>query len=144
MLDDLGLGTPCPGTPRLGRRSGIAVNLDVPRELGRLPDEVELCLYRIVQALTRVHHHSGSPGQHHPLRPRVRDGEIADQAAGSAKASAGPMARRPSWGRHPGHARRVRQLERVRHPGDEGGTVVRVVLPPCRRPRHEAGAHAAV
>lgn len=42
-------------------RSGIEVDLDVPSELGRLPDELEITLFRVVQeALTNVHRHSGS------------------------------------------------------------------------------------
>jgi signal transduction histidine kinase len=44
-----------------GQRSGIAVVLDVPPVLGRLPPEIELALFRVVQeALTNVGRHSGS------------------------------------------------------------------------------------
>jgi signal transduction histidine kinase len=43
------------------QRSGVKVALDVPDDLGRLPDEVELALFRVLQeALTNVHRHSGA------------------------------------------------------------------------------------
>ena len=44
-----------------GQRSGVNVNLDAPSDLGRLPDAVELALFRVLQeALTNVHRHSGA------------------------------------------------------------------------------------
>lgn len=44
-----------------GERSGIAVALDAPDELERLPPEVEIAIFRVVQeALANVHRHSGS------------------------------------------------------------------------------------
>jgi len=44
------------------QRSGIAVDLDVASDVDRLPPNVELALFRVVQeALTNVSRHSGSP-----------------------------------------------------------------------------------
>jgi signal transduction histidine kinase len=44
-----------------GQRSGLNVTLDVQADLGRLPDAVELALFRVLQeALTNVHRHSGA------------------------------------------------------------------------------------
>jgi signal transduction histidine kinase len=44
-----------------GQRSGLTVTLDVPNEMGRLPDAIELALFRALQeALTNVHRHSGA------------------------------------------------------------------------------------
>ena len=44
-----------------GQRSGIQVKLEIPRPLARLPREVEIAAFRIVQeCLTNVHRHSGS------------------------------------------------------------------------------------
>ena len=62
MLDDLGLEYALPWyVEGFCRRSGIEVSLDVPADLGRMPEAVELTLYRIVQeALANVRHHSGS------------------------------------------------------------------------------------
>jgi signal transduction histidine kinase len=45
----------------LWRRSGIETTLEVSPGLGRLPDDMELAIFRIVQeCLTNVHRHSGS------------------------------------------------------------------------------------
>jgi PAS domain S-box-containing protein len=43
------------------KRSGIQINLDVPSKYERLPQEIEVALFRVLQeALTNVHRHSGS------------------------------------------------------------------------------------
>lgn len=43
------------------QRSGLEVTLDVPANLGRLPDGIELTLFRVLQeALTNVHRHSAA------------------------------------------------------------------------------------
>ncbi|MBZ5596011.1 MAG: PAS domain S-box protein [Acidobacteriia bacterium] len=62
MLDDRGLASALGGyVEGFAARSGIAVKLDLPPNLGRLPREVELMLFRIVQeSLTNIHRHSGS------------------------------------------------------------------------------------
>ena len=42
-------------------RSNIKVNVEIPAGFGRLPDELEIAIFRIVQeCLTNVHRHSGS------------------------------------------------------------------------------------
>jgi signal transduction histidine kinase len=44
------------------KRSGIPTSLDLPEDLGRLPEPVELALFRVLQeSLTNVHRHSKSP-----------------------------------------------------------------------------------
>lgn len=44
-----------------GQRSGVKVTLDAPEELDRLPDTIELTLFRVLQeALTNVHRHSAA------------------------------------------------------------------------------------
>jgi len=70
------------------KRSGIEVGLVTPQEIGRLPQEVEADLFRIVQeGLANVHRHSGSStatvrldqsGQHLAL-------QIKDQGRGMGK-----------------------------------------------------------
>ncbi len=45
----------------LVERSTLEINLDLPDELGRLPREMELVVFRLVQeSLTNIHRHSGS------------------------------------------------------------------------------------
>jgi signal transduction histidine kinase len=42
-------------------RSKIKVDVDIPQELGRLSDEMEIAIFRMVQeCLTNIHRHSGS------------------------------------------------------------------------------------
>ena len=42
-------------------RSNIKVDLEIPSNFGRLPDELEIAVFRIVQeCLTNIHRHSGS------------------------------------------------------------------------------------
>jgi len=63
ILDDLGLEGVLPWyADGFSSRSGIKVNVEVQTNLGRLPHELELTLFRIVQeGLTNIHRHSGSP-----------------------------------------------------------------------------------
>jgi PAS domain S-box-containing protein len=42
-------------------RSNIKVDVEIPSDFGRLPDEIEIAIFRIVQeCLTNIHRHSGS------------------------------------------------------------------------------------
>jgi PAS domain S-box-containing protein len=42
-------------------RSNIKVDVEIPTDFGRLPDELEIAIFRIVQeCLTNIHRHSGS------------------------------------------------------------------------------------
>jgi signal transduction histidine kinase len=42
-------------------RSNIAVELEIPRDFGRLPRDLETAIFRVVQeSLTNIHRHSGS------------------------------------------------------------------------------------
>src|SRR5438094_10360942 len=48
-----------------GQRSGIAVTLEAPDDLERLPDTIEIALFRALQeALTNVHRHSHASAVH--------------------------------------------------------------------------------
>jgi signal transduction histidine kinase len=67
------------------QRSKIAVDLDLPRELGRLPREMETAVFRVMQeCLTNIHRHSGSPTAR--IRLRRHNGavlvEIEDKGRG--------------------------------------------------------------
>ncbi|HXZ79905.1 MAG TPA: sensor histidine kinase [Terriglobales bacterium] len=63
LLDEAGL----PAALRMytegfAQRSGLAVDLDLPKDFGRLPREQETAIFRVVQeALINIHRHSNSP-----------------------------------------------------------------------------------
>ena len=68
-----------------GQRTGISVKLDVDRNLSRLPDELEMTLFRILQeALTNVHRHSGSTTAEVSLRQESGHAtlEVKDHGSG--------------------------------------------------------------
>jgi PAS domain S-box-containing protein len=62
LLEELGLAGVLPWyVSGFSERSRIKVSLDVPKDMGRLPRELELGVFRIVQeCLTNVHRHSNS------------------------------------------------------------------------------------
>jgi PAS domain S-box-containing protein len=62
MLDERGLAAAVRWfTDGFSQRSGVKVKLEVPPDLPRLPEEIEMTLFRIVQeGLTNAHRHSGS------------------------------------------------------------------------------------
>lgn len=60
------------------QRSGIRANLDFPTELDRLPEVVELTLFRILQeSLTNVHRHSDSTAVEIQLRVDAQNATLA-------------------------------------------------------------------
>ena len=63
LLDEAGFGSAARWfVEGFAGRSGIAVDLSLPPDLGRLNDDVEIALFRALQeALTNVHRHSSSP-----------------------------------------------------------------------------------
>jgi len=62
LLDEAGLNSASRWfVEGFGKRSGIDVSLDIRDESGRLPETVELVLFRALQeSLTNVHRHSGA------------------------------------------------------------------------------------
>lgn len=68
-------------------RTGIAVDLEVSQSFGRLPEDMELGLFRVVQeSLTNIQRHSGSPTARITLRrERARVTlQISDEGCGIA------------------------------------------------------------
>jgi signal transduction histidine kinase len=63
LLEELGLAAALSWyVEGFTRRSGIRIHFEVPPEMTRLPRDVELALFRIVQeSLTNAHRHSASP-----------------------------------------------------------------------------------
>jgi PAS domain S-box-containing protein len=62
LLDEAGLNSAISWyVEGLLERSGLDVHLDISREVGRLPRDMELAIFRLVQeCLTNIHRHSGS------------------------------------------------------------------------------------
>ena len=62
LLDELGLASALRAySAGYAERTGIPVNLDLPPNLPRLPQAIEIALFRIVQeGLSNIHRHSGS------------------------------------------------------------------------------------
>jgi signal transduction histidine kinase len=62
MLDESGISSALSWYVQgLAERSGLEIELKVSENLGRLPSEMELLIFRLVQeCLTNIHRHSGS------------------------------------------------------------------------------------
>jgi signal transduction histidine kinase len=91
MLEEMGLSTAIPWyLEGFGKRSGIETTLDISPACRRLPRDVELAIFRVLQeSLTNVHRHSGSATAQ--VRIRVEGGavilEVADRGKGIPPAS---------------------------------------------------------
>jgi PAS domain S-box-containing protein len=134
LLDESGLASALQWyVDGFSQRSKIPVELDLPQDLGRLPRELELVVFRVVQeGLTNIHRHSGSPSARIHLT-RSDTGiqfEISDRGKGihpekqlqmtTAKAGVGIR----------GMEERVRQFRgTLQIHSDSNGTKVLVVLP---------------
>ena len=111
-------------------RSNIKVDLQTDGELGRLPAEVEICLFRVVQeCLTNVYRHSGGDSCSISL---TRDSqflnmEIRDNGHGVRNAAQGEM---PTGVGLRGMQERLRHLGgTLQFHSSENGTVVSIVVP---------------
>jgi PAS domain S-box-containing protein len=101
MLEELGLSSALAGfVEGFSQRSKVTVKLQVAPDLGRLPHEYELALFRVVQeCLANIHRHSGSStatvrlsSAADEIRLEVEDsGKGIDQAT-TAKIAAGESA----------------------------------------------------
>jgi PAS domain S-box-containing protein len=62
LLDESGLNSALSWyTQGVAERSGMDISLEIPESVGRLPREMELVMFRVVQeCLTNIHRHSGS------------------------------------------------------------------------------------
>ena len=76
LLDEVGLASALRWyVEGFSNRSEIAVDLEIEADFGRLPSEMEIAIFRIVQeCLTNVHRHSGSDTAQ--VRIRYEDGHV--------------------------------------------------------------------
>jgi PAS domain S-box-containing protein len=114
-------------------RSKIKVDLELPADMGRLPDDLELVIFRVVQeSLTNIHRHSGSSSAriHLSRSESAVEFEISDQGRGISQEKQKEMtAARIGVGIR-GMQERVRQFGgTLRIVSDDSGTEVLVTLP---------------
>jgi signal transduction histidine kinase len=135
LLEELGLASAVRWyVEGFSGRSGIRVQIEMPEELGRLGNDVELVLFRVLQeSLTNIHRHSGS------RTATIRIGmdsqyaslEVQDQGKGKGKSNPNISADgfRPGIG-ITGMGERVKDLAGVLTiASDESGTLVKAVIP---------------
>jgi len=117
------------------QRSDLQVTLDAPNDLGRLPDAIELALFRVLQeALTNVHRHSGAIAADIVIRQDAEQVilEVKDNGRGIPPEL---LARFLATGEGmgvglAGIGERVRELGgKLRIESDGGGTLVQVTMP---------------
>jgi PAS domain S-box-containing protein len=133
MLDEIGLASALRWYIQgFAQRSKVDAVLDIPKKLDRLPQEMEIAIYRVVQeCLTNVHRHSGSPScavkiQQDDESLRI---EIQDQGRGIPQAKKSTLS---FWGGVGlrGMQERLRQLGgALEVQSDKSGTCVLATLP---------------
>ena len=121
-------------------RSGIRAEIEMPQELGRLGDEIEIVLFRVLQeSLTNIHRHSGSKTAFIGIGADSQQVwlEVRDQGKGNGKAS--PEAFRPGLG-IAGMRERVEDLGgALKITSDGTGIRVKAVIPLASEPQNGGG-----
>jgi PAS domain S-box-containing protein len=113
-------------------RSNIKVELEIPTDLGRLPSDMEIAVFRIVQeCLTNIHRHSGSATA--TIRVHQEDERLIVQVEDRGKGIPAEKQRELEAGRggvgFGGMRERVRQLGGTLEIRSQGsGTLVSVTL----------------
>ncbi len=86
MLDETGISSALSWYVQgLEERSGLKIDLRLPDDFGRLPSEMELLIFRLVQeCLTNIHRHSGSKTAQIEIAREAENVRVAvqDQGAG--------------------------------------------------------------
>ncbi len=133
LLDEAGLASALRWyVEGFARRSGIPVDLELPDEIERLPEEREMALFRVVQeSLINIHRHSDSPVAR--VRLRLEDGELMLEVEDDGRGMPGtadPMDQGALGVGIAGMRERMEQLGgRLEIVSADTGTTVRAVLP---------------
>jgi signal transduction histidine kinase len=117
------------------KRSGIAAKLDLSKEDARMPIEIEMALFRVLQeSLTNVHRYSGSPEVYISLHREAETAilEVADRGCGIPAELLNRL-RSGSAGTGvglPGMQERMDELNgKLEIKSDNSGTTVRAIVP---------------
>jgi PAS domain S-box-containing protein len=140
LLDEIGLASALQWYVRgFTQRSGVQVEVAVVQDIGRLPSEVEVALFRVVQeSLTNIHRHSGSARAN--IRLTRDEGhvlvQVQDRGRGmrlESSADSGNTIQTIGVGIL-GMRERLRQLGgRLEIESSYGGTTVTAIVPLARR-----------
>jgi PAS domain S-box-containing protein len=133
LLDESGLAASLAWYVRgLAERSGLDIRLDIPEDLGRLPQDMELVVFRLVQeCLTNIHRHSGSKSAVIQIH---RDGgkisvAVADQGKGMTPERLGEVQGHGAGVGFRGMRERVRQFGgEIKIESNGTGTIVSACL----------------
>jgi signal transduction histidine kinase len=137
MLEEMGLKTAIPWyLEGFTQRSGIKTTFEISSDFGRLPRDVELALFRVLQeSLTNVHRHSGSRTA--AVRLKADQGEFVLEVSDQGKGIS--LQRFEEAGRDwmgslgvglRGMTERMNQIGgRLDIASDEKGTVVSAIVP---------------
>jgi PAS domain S-box-containing protein len=131
LLDEIGLQAVVPWyLNSFSERSGIQIELEMPSDIAKLPDQVELAVFRVLQeCLTNVHRHSGSKVAKVKILPVETSVvlEVSDRGRGVSSQNGSE----PVMGVGiTGMRERVRELGgQFEINSSSDGTVVRAVLP---------------
>ena len=134
LLDEVGLGSALRWYVNgFSERSKIQVELDLPEDLARFSNELELVVFRVVQeSLTNIHRHSGScSARIYLCRKSDRvELEISDRGQGISEERQGELRAAQAGVGVRGMEERVRQFGgTLRIASDRDGTKVVVMLP---------------
>jgi PAS domain S-box-containing protein len=134
LLDEAGLsGAILWYVTGLAERSGLKINLDISADFGKLQEDVEVAIFRIVQeSLTNIHRHSG--GKTATIRlahgPSVVSLEIQDDGTGIPKETLTAIRSERSGVGMTGISERVRHLGgNLDIESDSSGTKISVTVP---------------
>jgi PAS domain S-box-containing protein len=142
LLEELGLaGALRDFVDGFARRSGVRVDLELEPEWRRMPEEIELALFRVIQeSIANIHRHSGSDSAGIILRQSAAEVrlEVRDAGHGFILKSSESGGLAPALGVGiTGMRERLRELGgRLEVTSNSGGTIVRATLP---RARPESG-----
>jgi PAS domain S-box-containing protein len=135
FLDEVGLASAIRWFAKgFGNRSGVSIRLSLPEDLPRVPQDIEIALFRVIQeSLFNIHRHAESPGAEISLG--ATDGELTLEVRDSGRGMPHVRDGEPYGSEHmlgvgiAGMRERMEQLGgRLEVDSSPAGTVVRASL----------------